>query len=401
MSPSNSWLRWYFCLIITFLDFLAISIVIPLLPGLASEGGAQPGQWVWVVTANGIVLTLGPFAWGKILNRDNASAIIALTLLVKAICVVTLPISGLSWEWLIVNRVISGAMSGTTLAVQIWLVSRASGTHERARAIAHFSIACSLGVGFGALLAVPVVQAAESASDYVSATRGVLFAITAILVLLAGVAYFVLRAAAPDRAPIPVTEEISTHKERRYDALAVIALNTLARLAVYAFPIAILLTGEQHESLSLAAATLIIGLLAFFEIPSQFIVSPLIGKIGYRKASALLILLSAAGALILAFEISELSAVLAAMIFALAGGALQSVLSVYLTELRASMVPWWLGVAQGMGGVSRTIAPLLAATFFAYNAEMSFLVIALISIAGTPFILAMTDRSPPPPSRKS
>jgi hypothetical protein len=67
------------------LDDPAIAGMIPLLPDLAAAGGAEPGSWVWIVSADGIVLTLGPLVWGRIITGGNGAKIIVGTLMVKAV----------------------------------------------------------------------------------------------------------------------------------------------------------------------------------------------------------------------------------------------------------------------------------------------------------------------------
>lgn len=107
------------CLIISLVDNFAIALVIPLLPSIAAAGGTVPGQWVWILPLNGTCLTIGPFTWGRVVTKCNSGQIITVTLFVKALCTVTLGFAFDSWIGLLVNRALSGAMFGTTLATRL------------------------------------------------------------------------------------------------------------------------------------------------------------------------------------------------------------------------------------------------------------------------------------------
>lgn len=394
------------CLVISLLDNLAIAVVIPLLPTLAAAAGAEPGRWVWILAVNGVVLTLGPFVWGRVITTANAATIISGTLIVKAVCVLTLPIPSLGWEWLLINRAISGGMSGTTIATQLWLVSQSSDTSWKARAIAALSVAVSIGIGLGALFAAATIQIGDATNDFSHVAAEVALLLSAVLILLSFGVYLTPDGR-PERTTPPAANlarfeadprgrlRVASHGPVRYhqwDAFAVMVVNTLARVSSFAFPVMMLLTAEQDHRLSMSMATAVISILSFLEIPSQFIVPRLIAQTGYRAATLTLLILSGLSVSIPAYALTEHSAVLSAILFALSGGALQSVLRVYLTELREEIVPWWLGVSQGMVGAARAAAPVMAAVLFAHGTEFAFISIALISLLGLPLVPAIASR---------
>lgn len=151
--------------------------------------------------------------------------------------------------------------------------------------------------------------------------------------------------------------------------------HTFSRIGVCAFPTLLLLQAEQGNSLTHAVVAMLLRLLAVLEIPEQFVVKRLIADFGYRSSSFALALMRKAGIIIPATLLAEWSVALACALVALCGGALQSILSVYLTELKAERIGPWLGASQRMTGASRAVAPLLAGLAFSFGAAPSFLVL--------------------------
>ena len=380
---------WWLCLATSFFDNLAIAFVIPLLPALAAAGGAAPGMWIWVAALNGLVLTLGPFVWGGVICVGNVDRVISRTLAVKAFFAATLAWPSLGWVWLLVNRAATGAMSGTSIATQLRLVAATRDQKGKARAIAGLSIAGSLGIGSGVLVSMPLVAAAEASSDITVTAAPALLTFSVLLLALGLFVRARLTAAAPAAAAPEIGEVLHEREVSGYwrgGAVAAVAINTLTRCATHAFPIVLLLTAEQDRRISFGFATLVIGLLSFLEMPGQAVVPRLVTGAGYRAAALALITGAALSAVLPAFAMTPAAILVSAAGFAFAVGALQSLLSVYLTELRIETVPRWLGTLHGMGGAARALAPVAAAAAFRFGAEAAFFAIALATAAGATLV---------------
>jgi MFS family permease len=380
MNPSGAeGIRRSACLFVVFFDNLAIAMVIPWLSSIAAHSGAEPGRWVYVLVVNGVFLTIAPFFWGRWITPSNAGEVTAMTLVVKALCTATLVFAFDSWVWLLVNRAISGAMSGTTLATRLWLVTRFPERASRSRCIAAFSMAVSAGIGLGALLAAPFLWTEGGA---VHGIELMLIAVAAVLLATSALAYLLLRDELPQssnpKAEAPLPSGSGTSGDIGIaDAVATLGAHTLSRVCVCAYPSVLLLVAEQDGRLTEAFVAMLIGLLAFFEIPGQFLVSRLILKFGYRSTGTLFSFLCGVGVAIPFESLAPPAVALSAVLVALMGGSLQSVLGIYLTELKAEKMAPWFGASQGMTGAARTVAPLAASLAFSFGTQPAFLVLVV------------------------
>ncbi len=373
------------CLFVAFFDNLAIAMVIPWLSSIAAHSGAEPGRWVHVLVVNGVFLTIAPFFWGRLITPLNAGKVAATTLIAKALCTATLVFAFNSWAWLLVNRAISGAMSGTTLATRLWLVTRFPERASRTRRIAEFSMAGSAGIGLSALLAAPFLWPEGGA---VHGIKLMLIAVATVLLATSALAYLLLRnklrrssnPKAEARLPLKngASQDIGIA-----DAVATLGAHTLSRVCVCAYPSVLLLVAEQDGRLTEAFVAMLIGLLAFFEIPGQFLVPRLILKLGYRSTGTLFSFLCGMGVAIPFVSLSPSAVALSAALVALMGGSLQSVLGIYLTELKAEKMAPWFGASQGMTGAARTAAPLAASLAFSFGTQPAFLALVV------PMLLAL------------
>ena len=262
--PRKRQLSAAFCLGFTFLDNMAIAIVLPILPQLSAQLGAGSGVWIWIVAANGIALSVSPLMWGRIVSTQNTNRIITLTLLVKAFCVVGLLIPGQPWILLLLNRVLSGFMSGTTLAIQVWLVGNER-TKRYEKPIAKMSIAGGLGVAGGSLLAIPILQA--NRADGLGPTLVFsLIAVFGVLVALGVIVWYLPTKHVMMGSSSPQVEEQSgvpnTIRETRkrtwsyasFAAPAIVTLNLFTRVTFFSFPVLFLLTAESSEVINAPCA---------------------------------------------------------------------------------------------------------------------------------------------------
>ncbi len=398
----------------TFLDNMAIAIVLPILPKLSAQLGAGPGEWIWIVAANGVALSVSPLFWGRIVGTKNANRVIAVTTFVKAFCVVGLLIPGQPWIFLLLNRVLSGSMSGTALAVQVWLVG-AERTKQYARPMAKLSVAGGLGVAAGTLLSIPILQAEEAGSLGPTLVLSLLV-VFGVLVVLSGSALFF-------SSEHETTDSLNSRVEKRSGAVdtvgqtrerlwaysnfappVIVSLNLLTRMTFFAFPVLFLLTAESSEIISAPSAAFLIAVLSIGTIVGQFLVVRSSSILGYPLSILIALVVSSTGFVVPMFFFSQSGLLAAAIIVALSGDALQALLSATLVDAAPARVPWWLGVNQAMVGVARTIAPLFVGTAFALGIYGSYGAVAGVSILGLlllPGVFRVRDGGSSRSSRKN
>ena len=373
--------------LVAMLDGFAVAMVIPLLPRLAAHAGAAPGEWVIIVTLNGILLTIGSFAWARVVVLSRARAIIGLTLGVKALFLAALCLDP-SWIGLIVNRGLSGIMVGTPVAVQTLLMAMAgSDSRHRATFISSFAVATGFGLTLGPLAALLVLE------DVVPLDT-LLLTVAVMTLTLAGIAAFGRQGEIPADAARPAGGKPAPVRDRYTPGvMALLATSGLSRCATTAFPVLLLLCAEAgQQGIAVSFAAVLISLIGFLEIGAQLVAPVAVGRFDQLRINIVLLALISTGLIVAAISLAPVAAVCAAILVAVGGGALRTTLTSWMVDLHQGQVGRLLGDNLGVNGIARAAAPATAGAAFGAGAELVLAAFAAIPLLLIAVIIPATRR---------
>lgn len=363
-------------MVVAVVDGFAASVMIPLLPDLSDRAGVAPGQWVFILGVNGVLLTFAPMIWGRVINPANTSRIVAGTLIVKACCMAALclPQSFLS---LMLNRALSGAMCGTPIAVQSAMVGETRHEDGAAFSVAWFNIATAAGFALGAMAASVVLRHDLAFTTLALTTTAAL----CTLALVAMVVWKPYRESVAQRAD----KQVSPEPASRHRYLAVLAIVAGARVASAAYPVLLLMAAEHGEGgLSLPIAAILVGWISLIEIFSQIVVPFVIARVGLFATNVSALVCLGAGMGLAAALLSPRTASVATMLIGLGGGALRTSLMSWVLKLGAGQIARSAGANFGVNGAARALAPVAAGALFNIGATVAF-----ASFAALPPILVL------------
>lgn len=378
---------------VAFIDGFGVAMVIPLLPMLSAAAGANPGEWVLIVTLNGVLLTLGSFAWARVVTPSRAWAVIGVTLAVKAVCLMALCWQP-SWTALIFNRGVSGIMVGTPVAVQTVLMDAAGGdVRRRAAFISSFSVVTGLGLTMGPLAAMLVLEEITSTAVVMAVAGMATLSLAGMAAMLAGNRLRAPSAAAEVSKPAGAGRE---HYSR--EVLALLATSGLSRCATTAFPVLLLLAAEAGDrGLAVSYAAFLIALIGLVEIGAQ-LASPLAaGRMKPLTVNSILLVLITAGLAIAAFSMAPATATAAAVVVALGGGAIRTTITAWMVGRHGGNVGRLLGDNLGVNGIARSVAPVAAGMAFSVGAKPALIAFAAIPILLIALLAAATRPRTPLP----
>lgn len=133
-----------------FLDIMGFGIIIPLLPFLAKDFGANEIVITSLISSNALAQFIFNPIWGRISDKYGRKPVIAITVLGSCFAYLMFGFSN-SILMLFFSRLLSG-IAGATIGVAQSYVSEITTKDERSKVLSHLSASFSLGFIFGPII---------------------------------------------------------------------------------------------------------------------------------------------------------------------------------------------------------------------------------------------------------
>lgn len=360
-----------------FIDIAGFGLILPLLPFWAEKLGANPAQVGLILTAYALAQFLFTPLLGALSDRFGRKPIIIVSLLIEALSFALTAVAGTLW-FLLAARFIGG-MGASNIGTAQAVVADTTTPESRARGMG--MIGASIGLGFVIGPAIGGVLAGASA--------GLPFWAAMVVALVnAALALALLPETRMARAAV---EEAGMADAKRESGLAGWARTlrnpTVARLVLINFIFTMAFTAMEAiyplfsqrvfgwQALENGYIFTYVGVIIV--LMQGGLVAQIVKRIGERATMILGLALLAAGLFLLPFS-TTLGVMLVALALLSAGDGAVSPTSSALLSFAAPEHAQGatLGVAQGMAGLGRVIAPVIAGALFGSSLGI-----------GSPFVL--------------
>lgn len=368
-----------------FLDFVSLTLAMPLLPFWAEELGATPVMIGGLLTAYALAQLAFTPILGMLSDRYGRKPVIVISLLLSASSFALTALAG-SLAVLLLARVIGGLGASIVGAAQAIVADRVA-PRDQARAMGFIGAAIGLGHVFGPALG-GMFSTLDTTAPFWMATLLALINVALIWVFLPETQ--MIGTTTPWRSPnTPWRSLIRSGAMRR---LAVIAL-IFALVTVTLETVLALFTSRTFGWVAVENGWLFAYLGSVVVGMQLGVVGTLATRFGERRLLMAGLGITAAGLLLLGVSTALLPVVVAVGLVGIGSGIVSPLLPTLLSfasppQLRGAV----LGFAQGLSGVGRLGGPLMAGGLFTMGAGFPFLVSGLLCLLGAFLLLPSLDR---------
>lgn len=377
-----------------FIDFTGFGLVIPLLPFWAEHLGANPFDVGLILTVYALAQFLFTPILGALSDRYGRKRIIFFSLCVEAISFALTALAG-SLPMLLIARVIGGIGASNIGSAQAVV---ADVTQPEKRAAGMGAIGAAIGMGFvvGPAIGGLLAPHGEATPFWVAL---VMAAINAILVLsLLPETRKQREAEAAPRRGLGIFFSGWGKVTRHKAILSLVLVNLLYTLAFTGMETVFPLLTQKNFGWGATQNGYVFTYVGFIIVLMQGgLVRQLVKRFGERNLMLSGLVLLGAGLIMLIWSSSLALLLIAVGILSIGDGAVtptsSAVLSLVSPEGEQGEI---LGFAQGVGGLGRTIGPLIAGALFSVGAGAPFLaggVFALLAIVVTLPVMTSIQRT--------
>ena len=377
-----------------FIDFTGFGLVIPLLPFWAEHLGANPFDVGLILTVYALAQFLFTPILGALSDRYGRKRIIFFSLCVEVISFALTALAG-SLPMLLIARVIGGIGASNIGSAQAVV---ADVTPPEKRAAGMGAIGAAIGMGFvvGPAIGGLLAPHGEATPFWVAL---VMAAINAILVLsLLPETRKRREAEAALRGGLGIFFSGWGKVTRHKAILSLVLVNLLYTLAFTGMETVFPLLTQKNFGWGATQNGYVFTYVGFIIVLMQGgLVRQLVKRFGERNLMLSGLVLLGAGLIMLIWSSSLALLLIAVGILSIGDGAVtptsSAVLSLVSPEGEQGEI---LGFAQGVGGLGRTIGPLIAGALFSVGAGAPFLaggVFALLAIVVTLPVMTSIQRT--------
>jgi multidrug resistance protein len=369
-----------------FLDFVSLTLAMPLLPFWAEQLGATPVVLGGLITAYALAQLAFTPVLGALSDRYGRKPVIVLSLLLSGASFALTALAG-SLAMLFAARIVGGLGASIVGAAQAIVGDRVA-PREQARAMGYIGAAIGLGHVFGPALGGALSTFGTTVPFWVAAALG--FGNVALIWTLLPETH--RRVSPVDAAPnAPWTTLIRSTAMRR---LAVIAL-LFALVTVTLETVLALFTSRTFGWVAVENGWLFAYLGIVVVVMQLGIVGRLAQRFGERRLLFVGLNVTAIGLLLLGVSAALVPAVVAIGLIGVGSGLISPLLPTLFSfasppELRGAV----LGFAQGLSGIGRLTGPLIAGGLFTIEIGLPFLATGLLCVLGAFLLLPTIDPSP-------
>lgn len=362
MTAKDELRRLWVLIFINFVDMVGFAIVLPLLPFYALRLHASEAMVGPIIAAFSLAQLVSAPIWGRVSDRYGRRPALMIGLVASTAAYAVFGLATSVWM-LLLSRLVQGAGGGTTGVAQAYVADTIA-PERRAQALGWLSAATSAGVAFGPTIGSLAFHMGHQAPGYIAAA---LCAANAIFAWLWLPESRVLQPGAPVRkkepvwsAALRVLEQPSSPSSR---LVFIYAAGMLAFTSVTSVLTLFLRAEFKVNETTIGYFYTYVGVLSV--VIRALLLGPVVRRIGEvraMQAGALTLILGMvlyplAGSIPLLAAVIPLVPIGTALLFPASTSLLSR--SVDRSELGITM-----GVAQTFAGVSRVIAPVLAAAAF-------------------------------------
>jgi multidrug resistance protein len=367
-----------------FLDFVSLTLAMPLLPFWAEQLGATPVILGGMITAYALAQLAFTPVLGALSDRYGRKPVIVISLLLSGTSFALTALAG-SLVMLFVARIIGGLGASIVGAAQAIVGDRVT-PREQARAMGFIGAAIGLGHVFGPALGGALSTLGITVPFWAAALLG--FGNAAMI--WAWLPETHQRLAAAEQGP--KTRWTALVRSAAMRRLAVIAL-IFALVTVTLETVLALFTSRTFGWVAVQNGWLFAYLGIVVVVMQVGIVGWLAQRFGEQRLLLAGLGITAAGLLLLGVSAALAPVVVAIGLIGVGSGLISPLLPTLFSfasppEQRGAV----LGFAQGLSGVGRLIGPLLAGGLFTIGIGLPFLAVGVLCLLGAVLFLPALDR---------
>jgi DHA1 family tetracycline resistance protein-like MFS transporter len=347
-----------------FIDIAGFGLILPLLPFWAEKLGASPAQVGLILTAYALAQFLFTPLLGALSDRYGRKPIIIVSLLIEALSFALTALAGSLW-FLLVARFIGG-MGASNIGTAQAVVADTTTPESRARGMG--LIGASIGLGFVIGPAIGGVLAGASAGLPFWAAMVVALVNAALALALLPETRTARAEAASSAANANRKSGLAgwAHTLRNPAIARLVLINFIFTLAFTAMEAVYPLFSQKVFGWQAVQNGYVFTYIGVIIVLMQGgLVARIVRRIGERVTMIMGLALLMAGLLLLPFSTTLGVMLLALALLSVGDGAVSPTSSALLSFAAAEDAQGaTLGVAQGMAGLARVIAPVAAGALF-------------------------------------
>jgi multidrug resistance protein len=368
-----------------FLDFVSLTMAMPLLPFWAEQLGATPLVLGGMITAYALAQLAFTPVLGALSDRYGRKPVIVISLLLSGISFTLTALAG-SVAMLVAARIVGGLGASIVGAAQAIISDRVE-AHEQARAMGFIGAAIGLGHVFGPALGGALSTFGITAPFWVATFLA--FANAALVWGLLPETHQQRSASHEGASKRPWAALMHSKAMRRLSAIALIfALVTVTLETVLA-----LFTSRTFGWVAVENGWLFAYLGTVVVVMQLGIVGRLAARVGEHRLLVGGMGVTAAGLLLLGVSTAILPAVVGIGLVGVGSGIISPLLPTLFSfasppDARGAV----LGYAQGLSGAGRLVGPLAAGGLFTREIGLPFLAVGVLCALGACLLLPTMDQ---------
>lgn len=381
-----------------FIDLIGFGIIIPVLPFVAENFGANGFVLgIFVASFSLMQFIFAPF-WGMLSDKVGRRPVMLIGILGTAISFIIFGLST-SLLMLFISRILNGAFTAASLPTAQAYIADITEPKDRAKAFGYLGVAFGLGFAFGPALGGLLSGNGILFPALVAGSLSTLNFIGALIWL-------------PEThkptGKLQKRKFLDGRKLRKalhHPSIGSLILTfTVVSFAFSGMETTYALFGQQRAGLDAANIGIIFSMVGFIMVVAQgFLVGLLVRKIGERKTLLMGLALGVLAYLSISMSSSYASLVAATVILALGFGlTFPSVSALISLNTSRDGQGEIIGITQGMGSLARVVGPIVAGFLFVnVGIQWPYYMSALVGFIALLIAVKMVKGAPTPEGQDS